>query len=187
MAHCTHSTPSTLSLLSTTGTSISHCPLSNLYFSPERSLPLREALTAGVKVGLGSDVSGGYQVGVGEGMKWAVAVSRAREGARASRAQGEQEESLAISWKESLFLATLGGAQAMGMGHLVGSFERGKQLDAQWILLGQKGSRVDWFEPAEAEGKEVDLVEELVEKWWCNGREEDRVGVWVRGRRVREA
>jgi len=179
MAHCTHSSPADLSLLSSSGTSIAHCPLSNIYFSAEKMLPLREALTAGVNVGLGSDISGGYEVGIQQSMRWAVGVARSREGLRPSAGESK-EESLAISWKESIYLATLGGALALGMGDQVGSFARGKSFDAQWIQLGRPGSRVDWFD--DVEGK----TEELVEKWFCNGREEDRVGVWVQGRRLRE-
>jgi guanine deaminase len=133
-------------------------------------LPLREAWTAGVKVGLGSDISGGYRVGIDESMRWAVGISRLRAGA-----QGKEEESRAITWKEAIYLATLGGAEAMGLDDRVGLFEVGKAFDAQWIE--RKGSRVDWFDRLD--------VEEKCEKWWCNGREEDRVGVWVQGRRLR--
>lgn len=179
MAHCTHSSPADLSLLSTTGTSIAHCPLSNIYFSAEKMLPLREALSSGVKVGLGSDISGGYELEIQQSMRWALGVARIREGLR-SNDKESKEESLAISWQEAIYLATLGGALALGMGDQVGSFAIGKSFDAQWIQLGRAGSRVDWFD--DVEGK----TEELVEKWFCNGREEDRIGVWVQGRRLRE-
>ncbi|GAA5913548.1 uncharacterized protein JCM6883_004450 [Sporobolomyces salmoneus] len=181
MAHCTHSLPSDLLLFSLTSTSISHCPLSNVYFSPERQLPLREAWNEGVKVGLGSDISGGYRVGLDEGMRWSVGVSKLREGARISSSSADEKgESLAISWKESLYLATLGGAQALGLDETrrVGQLRVGWAFDAQLIRIGGKGSRVDWF-------GELGW-EEKVEKWWCNGNEADRKGVWVQGRKVYE-
>lgn len=140
---------------------------------------MREALSAGVKVGLGSDISGGYQLAIQDSMRWAVATSRSREGQRQRKGEGSSSEStLAISWKEAIYLATLGGAQAMGMDKHVGSFAVGKSFDAQLIELGREKSRVDWFGEAD--------LEELIEKWWCNGREEDRVGVWVQGRRLRD-
>ncbi|BGP41651.1 hypothetical protein JCM10449v2_005642 [Rhodotorula kratochvilovae] len=189
MAHCTHSTAPDLALLARTGTSIAHCPLSNVYFSAERQLPLREAWTAGVKVGLGSDISGGYRVGLDENMRWAVGVSRLREGRRAELALDGGKESLAISWKEALFLATLGGAQALGLDveRKVGTLAVGAAFDAQWIQVGGRGSRVDWFDLEEEDG-EVRRVstEEKVEKWWSNGNEADRRAVWVQGRRVYE-
>lgn len=147
-------------------------------------MPLREALSAGVKVGLGSDISGGYELGIQQSMKWAVAVSRSREGHRKREQEATSaEKSLGITWKEAIYLATLGGAQAMGMDDLVGNFEVGKAFDAQQVQLGRKRSRIDYF--GDAEGRTD--IEELIEKWWCNGREEDRVGVWVQGRRLRES
>ncbi|BGO93163.1 hypothetical protein NBRC10512_007585 [Rhodotorula toruloides] len=193
MAHCTHSTADDLARLSRTGTAIASCPLSNVYFSAERQLPLREAWNAGVKVGLGSDISGGYRVGIDENMRWAVGVSRLREGERQrdlreSRRQEERSASLAISWKEALYLATLGGAQALGLDkeRKVGALEVGSAFDAQWIQLGHPRSRVDWFDVEEEEGGVVKRVstEEKLEKWFCNGSEVDRKAVWVQGKRV---
>ncbi|GAA5893081.1 hypothetical protein JCM5296_003068 [Sporobolomyces johnsonii] len=190
MAHCTHSSQSDLALLAETGTSIAHCPLANVYFSAERQLPLREAWTAGVKVGLGSDISGGYRVGLDENMRWAVGVSRLRDGARQAAAAHEppattSQETLEISWKESLYLATLGGAQALGLDveRQVGTLEVGAAFDAQWIQVGGPRSRVDWFD---LEGEKKVTMEEKLEKWWCNGSEADRRAVWVQGRRVYE-
>jgi guanine deaminase len=184
MAHCTHSSPTDLALLSSTGTSIAHCPLSNVYFSAERQLPLREALEAGVKVGLGSDVSGGYRVGIDESARWAVGVHRLREGQRELHGRGKDESSLAMSWQEALFLSTLGGAQALGLDveRMVGSLEVGWAFDAQLIEVGGKGSRIDWFE---FEGRKV-ATEEKVERWFANGTEVDRKAVWVQGRKVYE-
>ncbi|GAA5856147.1 hypothetical protein JCM8547_003003 [Rhodosporidiobolus lusitaniae] len=185
MAHCTHSSPSDLALLSSTGTSISHCPLSNIYFSAEQPLPLREAVEAGVKVGLGSDISGGYRVGLDESMRWAVGVARMREG---QKKQGIASN-LAVTWQESLYFATLGGAQALGLDkeRKVGMLELGAAFDAQWIQVGGTGSRVDWFDLEEEDGgvRRV-TTEEKLEKWWCNGSEADRRAVWVQGRKVYE-
>ncbi|KPV72314.1 uncharacterized protein RHOBADRAFT_55799 [Rhodotorula graminis WP1] len=208
MAHCTHTTAPDLALLASTGTAIASCPLSNVYFSSERQLPLREAWTAGVKVGLGSDISGGYRLGLDDNMRWAVGISRMREGqrdaVRVAPEDGEADEgSLAITWQESLFLATLGGAQALGLDgdeRRVGVLEVGSAFDAQFIALGDRRSRVDWFDLADeavdgqrdgeegataAAGHKVTL-EEKVEKWWSNGSEVDRRAVWVQGRRVYE-
>ena len=58
---------------------MAHCPLSNAYFSA-KPFPLREALQRSVKVGLGTDVAGGYSLDIMDAMRQAVAVSRMREG-----------------------------------------------------------------------------------------------------------
>ena len=108
---------------------MAHCPLSNAYFSA-KPFPLREALDLNVKIGLGTDVAGGYSVDIMNSMRQAVAVSRMREGDRVMKAEPEREErkNLSIDWKEAIFLATRGGAMALG---LSGKFEVGAHFDAQ--------------------------------------------------------
>jgi len=108
---------------------VAHCPLSNAYFSA-KPFPLREALDLNVKIGLGTDVAGGYSVDIMNSMRQAVAVSRMREGDRVMKAEPEREErkNLSIDWKEAIFLATRGGAMALG---LSGKFEVGAHFDAQ--------------------------------------------------------
>lgn len=108
---------------------MAHCPLSNAYFSA-KPFPLREALDLIVKIGLGTDVAGGYSVDIMNSMRQAVAVSRMREGDRVMKAEPEREErkNLSIDWKEAIFLATRGGAMALG---LSGKFEVGAHFDAQ--------------------------------------------------------
>lgn len=182
MAHCTHLPPAGLSLLASRQTSIAHCPLSNIYFSPEQHFPLREAQTFGIAIGLGSDISGGFRLGIDEAMRWGVAVSRLREGARDGVTPKDPPETLAVSWKESVYLATLGGATALGREGTCGSFAVGKAFDAQLVRLGRGGSRVDLFEEEEGgEGEGEGRFEDALERWWCNGAEADRVGVWVQG------
>lgn len=117
-------------------TAIAHCPLSNAYFSAE-PFRLREALDLGVKVGLGTDIAGGYSIDIMNCMRQAVVVSRMREGARVigpadgMLGQDEKNGSLAIGWKEALYLATRGGAIALGLAKGSGTFTVGAAFDAQ--------------------------------------------------------
>lgn len=115
-----------LSRLREAGAAVAHCPLSNAYFS---TLPfrLREALDMGVKVGLGTDVAGGYQVDIMGAMRQAVITSRMRNGFQTELVPGDAPFS--IDWKESLYLATKGGAIALGMKG--GVLEPGAPFDAQ--------------------------------------------------------
>ncbi|SCZ88741.1 BZ3500_MvSof-1268-A1-R1_Chr10-3g03074 [Microbotryum saponariae] len=180
MAHCTHSTAAHLSLLSERQTSISHCPLSNLYFSPEKSFPLRSALTRTVKVGLGSDISGGYDPSIESSMRMAVAVARQR----AHAPEGVEKGESAVEWEEALWVATRGGAEAMGLS--TGIFERGRPFDAQLIELGNPRSRVEWFDGFGEQGsvEATTPFKTKVEKWFHLGSEVDRKAVWVQGRNV---
>lgn len=131
-AHCTFLEPPDLERIAARGTAIAHCPLSNAYFSA-KPFPLREALNVGVKVGLGTDVAGGYSLDIMNSMRQAVAVSRMRQGQHIMNADHRQADDidskpLTIDWKESLYLATRGGSLALG---LQGMFRVGAPFDAQ--------------------------------------------------------
>jgi len=174
--------------MSQSRTAVAHCPLSNAYFSSTEIFRLREALDRGVKVGLGSDIAGGYELGIQGTMRMSVAVSRLREGLlkRENQTPGEPTvNNPKIDWKESLYLATKGGAEAMGLPQ--GWFNVGAPFDAQQIRL---------YDPTTDEGVgaldfldrdetlplfQFKLTEDVIEKWWCLGDVRNRVGVWVQG------
>ncbi|KAI0670859.1 Metallo-dependent hydrolase [Trametes maxima] len=187
-AHCTFLSTVDLVRLATTGTAVAHCPLSNAYFSAE-PFRLREALAAGVRVGLGTDVAGGYSIDIMNAMRHAVAVSRMREGARIRRGeQAEDSTPLSVDWKEALYLATRGGAIALGLPEGCGTFAVGAPFDAQYIRVfneatGEGVGALDVFDTADAPAV-WRLTEELVEKWWCLGDTRNRSGMWVQGRPV---
>ncbi|CDO71430.1 hypothetical protein BN946_scf184909.g24 [Trametes cinnabarina] len=196
-AHCTFLSPEELRGLAATGTAIAHCPLSNAYFSAE-PFRLREALDAGVRVGLGTDIAGGYSIDIMNAMRQAVAVSRMREGARimadmcsgstARSSEGKHEDGkpLSIDWKEALYLATRGGALALGLPEGCGSFTVGAPFDAQWIELvdgdgdGKSLGVLDFLDDATTPGA-VPLNLEMIERWWCLGDTRNRRGVFVQG------
>ncbi|KAI0354889.1 Metallo-dependent hydrolase [Trametes cingulata] len=194
-AHCTFLSPADLTRLANTGTAVAHCPLSNAYFSAA-PFRLREALDAGVRVGLGTDVAGGYSIDIMNAMRQAVVVSRMREGGRilarsngVESKPGEEDngEALSVDWQEALYLATRGGALALGLPEGCGTFLVGAPFDAQLIrVFGQDGSGVgalDFFESAD-ELRSRGMTLEMVEKWWCLGDTRNRSRVWVQGRIV---
>ena len=91
-------------------------------------------MKSGVKVGLGTDIAGGYSVDVMCAMRQAVIVSRMRENekvAKGEKLSDGENENLAINWKESLYLATRGGAVALNLPPGTGIFEVGAPFDAQ--------------------------------------------------------
>jgi guanine deaminase len=193
---------------------VAHCPLSNAYFSSTEIFRLREALDRGVKVGLGSDIAGGYELGIQGVMRMSVAVSRLREGLlkRESQTPGEPAvNNPRIGWKESLYLATKGGAEAMGLSQ--GCFNVGAPFDAQQSTsISITIRRSFWsdvsltclafipvvrvYDPTTGEGVgsldfldhdekspllQFKLTEDVVEKWWSLGDTRNRVAVWVQG------
>ncbi|KAG6846169.1 hypothetical protein H0H93_015631, partial [Arthromyces matolae] len=167
-AHCTFLDPPSLSLLSQRGTSIAHCPLSNAYFS-DKPFPMKEALEANVKIGLGTDVAGGYSLDIMDSMRWSVGVARMREGQRLLQ-EGNKPDPKVLNWKASLYLATKGGADALGLPSNTGTFTVGAPFDAQYIRLFDPASlsgigNLDFFDLK----SDSILNEEMLEKWWCIG------------------
>lgn len=191
---------------------MAHCPLSNTYFSA-KPFPLREALDLGVKVGLGTDVAGGYSLDIMNSMRQAVAVSRLREGDRNMKPEAAQTgtRNLSIDWKESLFLATRGGSLALG---LQGMFGIESPFDAQesecHVLLsfdtltvfmqvhiydsttGIGVGCLDFFDLEDDTESgvsqphvELSINPEAIEKWWCIGDVRNRGTMWVQGKKVR--
>lgn len=200
--------------LTARGTSIAHCPLSNAYFSA-KPFPLREALDQSVQVGLGTDIAGGYSLDIMNAMRQAVSVSRMREGERQMAPDQAETANRSIDWKESLFLATRGGALCLG---LPGMFRVGAPFDAQesecWrsccICLPSKLAfdlAVRLYDPASGQGvgpldyfdleadlfgsaeqqsmADLPLSLKLIEKWWCAGDTRNRGAVWVQGNTIR--
>lgn len=196
-AHCTYLTPEEFSRLGQHGTAIAHCPLSNAYFSG-RQLALREALDRGVRVGLGTDIAGGYSVDIMGAMRWTVGISRISEGARLERSGSQaaasedqvvkaefNSDNISANWKEALYLGTRGGALALGLGG--GIFEIGAPFDAQQICLLHPDSAPAGMGPLDfldTNPQSFELSPEVVEKWWCVGDTRNRTGMWIQGRRV---
>lgn len=121
MAHSIYLSESEQELLKNRGTSISHCPNSNFALS-SGIMPLRKYLQKGLKVGLGTDVSGGYSLSIFDAMRQAIIASKT-----IFFNDPSQKE---ISVKEAFHLATLGGAEALNLKNKIGNFAVGKSFDA---------------------------------------------------------
>ena len=123
-AHCVKLDGSEIELFSRSLTGVSHCPCSNCRLGSGIS-PVRAMRDAGMKVGLGVDGSASNDAGnlVAEA-RMAMLLQRVARGADA------------MSAREALEIATLGGAQVLGREDL-GSVEPGKRADlAIWDLSG---------------------------------------------------
>ncbi|KAF8527600.1 Metallo-dependent hydrolase [Hysterangium stoloniferum] len=182
-AHCTFLDQSHLDRLHASGTAVAHCPLSNAYFS-SRAFSLREALDSGVKIGLGTDVAGGYQLDIMAAMRMAVVVSRMRENERVELGRSSASTSAQITWKEALYLATKGGAEALGLQVADHPFQVGLPFDAQQIDLydesrGEAIGNIDFFDTPPD-----NLSEEVLEKWWCLGDNQNRSAVYIQGKNI---
>ncbi len=123
-AHCVKLDGSEIDLFARSGTGIAHCPCSNCRLGSGIA-PVRAMRDAGVKVGLGVDGSASNDAGnlIGEA-RMAMLLQRVAQGANA------------MSARETLEIATLGGARVLGRDD-VGSIEVGMRADlAIWDLSG---------------------------------------------------
>lgn len=123
-AHCVKLDGSEIELFSRSSTGVAHCPCSNCRLGSGIA-PVRAMRDAGVKVALGVDGSASSDAGnlVAEA-RMAMLLQRVARGADA------------MSAREALEIATLGGARVLGREDL-GVVERGKRADlAIWDLRG---------------------------------------------------
>eukprot|EP01108_Squamamoeba_japonica_P005853 TRINITY_DN4733_c0_g1_i1.p3 TRINITY_DN4733_c0_g1~~TRINITY_DN4733_c0_g1_i1.p3 ORF type:complete len:157 (+),score=50.07 TRINITY_DN4733_c0_g1_i1:2-472(+) len=98
---------------------------------------VRRAIAANVKVGLGTDMSGGYTASMWDAIRLAIVASTVKT-------LDDQREPL--SYNEAFYLATKGGADALDLGDKIGSFAAGKRFDALVLNVVAKDSPIDVFE-----------------------------------------
>ena len=119
MAHFIYPTDEELRLVRDRGVTIAHCPQSNGNVAAGIP-PIRRMLDMGIKVGLGSDIAGGYSPCIFRAMSEAVYLSKL-----CWLQSGKKDSFLTIP--EAFYLGTKGGGQFFGK---LGSFETGNELDA---------------------------------------------------------
>ncbi len=125
LAHAVHLSDRELDRLVETGTRVAHCPVSNLFLA-SGVMPLGRYLDAGLSVGLGSDVAGGPDLSIFSVMRVGFYAQNARRVAGLDPGRGAGRVVAPLDW---LRLGTLSGAEALGLGEIVGSLETGKEAD----------------------------------------------------------
>ncbi len=118
MAHCIHMKPEETRMFVENGVMAVHCPHSNANIA-SGMMPVKAMMAAGMRVGLGTDFSGGNAVSILKTMVLALQVSKLRY-------QMHPEEGF-LKLSEAFFLGTKGGGSFFGK---VGSFEEGYAFDA---------------------------------------------------------
>ncbi|CAL8142158.1 unnamed protein product [Orchesella dallaii] len=168
MAHCVHLTDEEIEILKENNTAVSHCPTSNICLL-SGLCPIKKIRNAGVKVGLGTDVAGGYTPSILEAMRHAIMT------AKTLGIEGKETEPL--TYREALYFATLGGAEALALDQEIGNFQVGKAFDALVINLQHDLSPVDTFPEQE--------ICDLIQKFIMLGDERNIIKVFVSGQIVK--
>lgn len=132
MAHGTMLNSDDRQLFLCNQTAIAHCPISNVYFG-NAVFPVKRALRDGNKMGLGTDISGGYSPSLYQNIQQAVMSSQMlQDGVDQSiDAANRGVDGSRISVKNAFYLATLGGARSLHLN--VGVIEPGYRADFQII------------------------------------------------------
>ncbi|MBX3133914.1 MAG: amidohydrolase family protein [Gemmatimonadaceae bacterium] len=118
LVHCVEVSAAGVARIADAGCGVAHCPASNAWLG-NGVAPLLAMLRAGVKVGLGSDsMASNDRMDILEEARFASLAQRT--------ASGQPE---AVSAQQAFRLATLGGAEALGLDAEVGSLEAGKAAD----------------------------------------------------------
>jgi 5-methylthioadenosine/S-adenosylhomocysteine deaminase len=126
VAHCVWLDDREIQLLAQTGTSVSHCPCSNMKLSsgPARVIDMR---AAGIAVGIGSDgEKENNNLDLFEEMKFASLLQKVTT----------LDPTTGDPW-DILRMATIEGAKALGLEEVTGSLEPGKRADVVTVDLRQ--------------------------------------------------
>ena len=214
LAHCVHLSPEERTLIKERQSKVSHCPVSNTSIS-SGLCPVREMLDAGIDVGLGTDVSGGYSTSILVAAREAAMVSRTLaaltpEELDASEDDDKNKQPLnhepagplnhstsakdrkKLSVEECLYLATKGGAKCLGLETKIGGFEVGMLWDAQYVALDDaEESDGDGEDAASEHRGPVELWGQedwgnKVAKWLFCGDDRNTKMVFVGGRLVHQ-
>jgi guanine deaminase len=120
MAHDVHPTNSELDRLAASGVAIAHCPSSNAALG-SGLFPMQRHIHAGVRCALGTDVGGGTGFGM------------LKEGLQAYLLQRLAPDGMLLDAGHLLYLATLAGAEALGLNSETGDFRSGKSADCVYL------------------------------------------------------
>lgn len=140
LAHCIHMTEEEINLIQEKDASVAHCPDSNFNLL-SGNCDIRYFLEKGIKVGLGTDVSGGHTPSLLNTMRAALNCSRVIYFEKRKKDKNTKYKPLTVP--EVFYLATEGGARALRIDNKVGNFEVGKEFDGLFIDLNR--GAVDYF------------------------------------------
>jgi guanine deaminase len=120
LGHCIHLSQAEISTIAAAKSTVAHCPTSN-FFLGSGLMKLDQLMGAGIAVGLGSDVAAGPELNMWQVMRAAIDAQKARTFHDATvptlRPAG------------AFYLATMGGAHALGKARAIGTLDVGKEAD----------------------------------------------------------
>jgi guanine deaminase len=180
MAHCCHSTEEEMEVLKRSGASVVHCASSNFMLS-SGVMDVRLFVEKGIKVAIGTDVAGGYSPSMLDAIRQTVVASRVKGFEHKFFTPNCYKDDVkkdynSLSYLEVFHLATVGGAEVLGFGDVLGNFIVGKKLDCLVVDVHVPNSPIDTFEH--------ESYFDHFEKFLFLGDDRNIVNVFVNGRQV---
>lgn len=168
LAHGIYLSDNEITLLNERGTAVIHCPSSNTCLK-SGLCDIQRLKSKGVKIGLGTDVSGGQSCSILDAMRSALQVS--------SHLSLIKDNYKALDYKDVFHMATLGGATALAIDNQIGNFEIGKEFDALVVDINVNDGPLNIFQN--------NTLEEQLQKFIYCGDDRNIVEVYVRGCKVK--
>ncbi|XP_067616638.1 guanine deaminase isoform X1 [Eurosta solidaginis] len=190
MAHGVHLEDAEIELLRKRGTSVAHCPASNTMLSSGLCDVVR-LIKNGVKVGIGTDVSGGNSMSIQDAILRTLDVSHHLEFVKKQDIKGNgslnvrQNSYRPIDYKNAIYLATLGGAEALSLSNVCGNFMPGKEFDA--LIVDTSVYPLHNYIADDDKGRksaELQLFE-MVQKFIYVGDDRNILKVYVKGKQIK--
>jgi guanine deaminase len=173
LAHCVHCQDVELQRMAETGTSVSHCPVSQLFLG-SGTMPWKRTVASGVNIAAGTDFGGGDEWLIPRVLGDAFKVHITEAG----------DDGVSIHPAEMLFVGTLAGARALDMEDRFGNFDVGKEAD--FVVIDP--TRVPALDAALTLGVRADDAhmarDQTLFALLMGIREPAVVHVYVQGRRV---
>jgi guanine deaminase len=171
LAHCVHCQDVELERMAETGTSISHCPVSQLFLG-SGTMPWKRTVASGVNISAGTDFGGGDE--------WLI--PRVLGDAFKQHITEPGDDGVSMHPAEMLFIGTLAGARALDMENRFGNFDVGKEAD--FVVVDPKdalnGLLRNAFRSSDAELARDQTLFALL----MGLRESSIAEVYVHGRRI---
>ncbi|PFH51742.1 hypothetical protein AMATHDRAFT_40007 [Amanita thiersii Skay4041] len=191
LGHAVHLEEGEIQLIADKKAGIAHCPISNFNLTSGVA-PVGKYLDHGIKVGLGTDVSGGFSPSMLRVVQEASIAAKLL--AYQAEVEGRPHSGTFTDKKLKIatlfFLATLGGAQVCDIDQHVGSFAPGKAFDALHVNLRDgNGNPGIWSDDIgdlfddELKTSE-DVLKILLERFLFCGDDRNLRRVYVQGRLI---
>jgi len=186
LAHAIHLTAEEIALIKRRGAGISHCPTSNLNLS-SGCANVGEMLDCGIKVGLGTDCSGGFCPSILSAIQHASFTSKVLT---FGRPQPQESDSLSFAGKTLpvatlLYLATLGGAEVCNLEQRVGSICAGKSFDALLVNVGPNARNPGIVLGDDSSASPSTRLAVMMEKFLFCGDDRNIAKAWVAGKCIK--